>query len=77
MRPLFFITSLLSLLLSHSAHAESDLTCTITGVSEVSADGALEALAGEKNYYETAASAEFIVQRDKGLMMGRFVSNSG
>ena len=77
MRPLFFITSLLSLLLSHSAHAESDLTRTITCVSEVSADGALEALAGKKNYYETAASAEFIVQRDKGLMMGRFVSNSG
>lgn len=48
MRPLFFITSLLSLLLSHSAQAESDLTCTITGVSEVSADGALEALAGKK-----------------------------
>ncbi len=77
MRQLFFITSLLTLLFSHSAQAESDLTCTISGVSEVSAEGALEALAGKKNYYETAASAEFIVQRDKGVMMGRFVSNSG
>jgi hypothetical protein len=63
--------------MSHSAHAEIDLTCTITGVSEVSAEGTLEALAGKKNYYETVAGAEFIVQRDKGLMMGRFVSNSG
>lgn len=77
MRSLFFIIGLLTLLSSHSVQAESDLTCTITGVSEVSADGALEALVGKKNYYETAASAEFIVQRDKGLMMGRFVSNSG
>ena len=77
MRQLFFITSLLTLLFSHSTQAESDLTCIITGVSEVSAEGALEALAGKKNYYETAASAEFIVQRDKGVMMGRFVSNSG
>jgi uncharacterized protein YcnI len=77
MRQLFFITSFLTLLISYSVHAESDLTCTITGVSEVNAEGSLEALAGKKNYYETAASAEFIVQRDKGLMMGRFVSNSG
>jgi hypothetical protein len=77
MRQLFFITSLLTLLLSHSAQAENDLTCTITGVSEVSAEGTLEALAGKKNYYETVVGAEFIVQRDKGLMMGRFVSNSG
>jgi hypothetical protein len=53
MRQLFFITSLLTLLFSHLARAESDLTCTITGVSEVSADGALDALAGKKNYYET------------------------
>lgn len=77
MRQLFFFASLLTLLMSHSADAESDLTCTITGVSEVSAEGTLEALAGKKNYYETVAGAEFIVQRDKGLMMGRFVSNSG
>ena len=77
MRQLFFIASLLSLFASHSAYAESDLTCTVTGASEVSAEGALEALAGKKNYYETVVGAEFIVQRDKGLMMGRFVSNSG
>ena len=77
MRQLFFITSLFTLLMSHSVHAESDLTCTITGVSEVSAEGTLEALAGKKNYYETVVGAEFIVQRDKGVMMGRFVSNSG
>ena len=77
MRQLFFFASLLTLLMSHSARAESDLTCTIAGVSEVNAEGTLEALAGKKNYYETVAGAEFIVQRDKGLMMGRFVSNSG
>lgn len=59
-----------------AAHA-ADLNCTITGASEVTADGRLQALEGGKNYYETVAGAEFIVQRDKGLMMGRFVSNSG
>jgi hypothetical protein len=53
------------------------LTCTFSGASEISAEGTLEALAGKKNYYETVAGAEFIVQRDKGLMMGRFVNNSG
>jgi hypothetical protein len=63
--------------LSLSAQAAADLSCTITGVSEVTSEGSLDALAGQKNYYETAAGAEFIVQRDKGLMMGRFVSNSG
>ena len=63
--------------LSLSAQAAADLSCTITGVSEVTYEGSLDALAGQKNYYETAAGAEFIVQRDKGLMMGRFVSNSG
>jgi hypothetical protein len=57
--------------------AESDFNCTITGVSEVTADGHIEALAGKKNYYETAIGAEFIVQREKGLMAGRFVSNTG
>ena len=57
--------------------AESDFNCTITGVSEVTADGRIEALAGKKNYYETAIGAEFIVQREKGLMAGRFVSNAG
>ena len=60
-----------------SAQAASDLSCTITGASEVNSEGSLETLAGKKNYYETAAAAEFIVQRDKGLMMGRFVSNAG
>ena len=57
--------------------AESDFNCTITGVSEITADGHIEALAGKKNYYETAVGAEFIVQREKGLMAGRFVSNAG
>ncbi len=60
-----------------TAHAAGDLSCTISGASEVTADGKLEALAGAKNYYETVAGAEFIVQRDKGVMMGRFVSNAG
>ena len=72
--------SLAALLLLHlnlPAIAATDLSCTITGVSEVTAEGSLDALAGQKNYYETAAGAEFIVQRDKGLMMGRFVSNAG
>lgn len=55
----------------------ADLNCTITGASEVTADGHLDALEGKKNYYETVAGAEFIVQRDKGMMMGRFVSNAG
>lgn len=57
--------------------AATDLTCTINGASEVSAHGALEPLAGGKNYYETVAGAEFIVQRDTGQMMGRFVNNAG
>jgi hypothetical protein len=72
-----FLLATLLLNLSLSAQAASDLSCTITGVSEVSPEGSLEPLAGQKNYYETAAGAEFIVQRDKGLMMGRFVSNVG
>ncbi len=55
----------------------ADLNCTITGASEVTADGRLDALEGKKNYYETVTGAEFIVQRDKGMMMGRFVSNAG
>lgn len=59
------------------AFAESELSCTITGVSEIIADGSMEALAGKQNYYETAVGAEFIVQRDKGLMAGRFVDNMG
>lgn len=67
---------LLLLSLSLPVIAATDLTCTITGVAEVTADGSLAALAGQKNYYETAAGAEFIVQRDTGLMMGRFVSNA-
>jgi hypothetical protein len=57
-------------------HAASDLTCTIVGASEISATGTLDALAGGKNYYETVTGAEFIVQRDTGQMMGRFVNNA-
>lgn len=70
---------LLAILLavSVSAHAAGDLSCTITGASEVMADGSLNPLAGKKDYYETVAGAEFIVQRDSGTMMGRFVNNSG
>ena len=60
-----------------AAQAAGDLTCTISGASEVTPEGKLDALAGGKNYYETVAGAEFIVQRDKGTMMGRFVSNAG
>ena len=63
--------------LAPAAQAAGDLTCTISGASEVTPDGKLDALAGGKNYYETVAGAEFIVQRDKGTMMGRFVSNAG
>ena len=59
------------------ARAGTDLTCTINGASEISTSGALEALAGGKNYYESVAGAEFIVQRDTGQMMGRFVNNAG
>lgn len=67
-----------ALLLASSAlvHA-ADFNCTITGASEVTADGKLQALEGGKNYYETVAGAQFIVQREQGMMMGRFVSNSG
>jgi hypothetical protein len=71
------LSALVLLSLSLPVIAAGDLNCTITGVSEVTADGSLGALAGQKNYYETAAGAEFIVQRDTGLMMGRFVSNAG
>ncbi len=63
--------------LALSAHAAGDLTCTISGASEITPDGRLDALAGGKNYYENVGGAEFIVQRDKGVMMGRFVSNAG
>lgn len=77
MRQIVFTMSLLALMLCSPSHAESDLTCTFSGASEISAEGNLEALAGKKNYYETVAGAEFIVQREKGLMMGRFVNNSG
>ncbi len=68
---------LLLTMLANSAYAGSDLTCTITGVTELTANGELEPLAGKKNYYETAIGAQFIVQRDQGLMAGRFVSNAG
>lgn len=62
---------------SVAAHAAGDLNCTISGASEVTADGSLNPLAGKKDYYETVSGAEFIVQRDSGTMMGRFVNNSG
>jgi|GEM_PF-848773 len=69
---------LLALLVMCSvAHASGDLSCTIVGASEVAADGSLNPLAGKKNYYENVAGAEFIVQRESGTMMGRFVNNSG
>ncbi len=68
---------LFCLLLPLSVAHAADLNCTIAGASEVTADGRLQALEGGRNYYENVAGAEFIVQRDKGLMMGRFVSNSG
>ena len=60
-----------------SAQAAGDLNCTITGASEVTADGSLNPLQGKKDYYETVAGAEFIVQRESGTMMGRFVNNTG
>lgn len=65
-----------AVLLSYGPVAANELNCTITGASEVTGDGHLEALEGKKNYYETVAGAQFIVQRDKGVMMGRFVSNA-
>lgn len=77
MRPLITSFVLVAALQAVPSFAESDLSCTITGVSDIAADGQMEALAGKKNYYETAAGAEFIVQRDKGMMAGRFVSNAG
>lgn len=73
--PVALLAAMLGLL--SPARASTDLTCTISGASEISASGTLEALAGGKNYYETVAGAEFIVQRDTGQMMGRFVNNAG
>ena len=35
--------------------ADQEFNCTITGVSKITSDGHIEALAGKKNYYETAA----------------------
>ncbi len=64
-------------LASTCAVAAGDFSCTIVGASEVSTDGRLATLEGKKNYYETVTGAEFIVQRDTGMMMGRFVSNAG
>jgi len=77
MKKIYTYTLFLLTMLSSSAHAGSDLICTITGVTELTANGELEPLAGKKNYYETAIGAQFIVQRDQGLMAGRFVSNAG
>lgn len=73
--PATLLAAMLGLL--SPARASTDLTCTLSGASEISASGTLEALAGGKNYYETVAGAEFIVQRDTGQMMGRFVNNAG
>jgi hypothetical protein len=75
MRPLLTFALLITLI--GSAHAAGDLNCTINGASEVTADGNLNPLQGKKDYYETVAGAEFIVQRDSGTMMGRFVNNTG
>ena len=77
MKKIYTYTLFLLTLLVSTAHAGSDLNCTITGVTELTANGELESLAGKKNYYETAVGAQFIVQRDQGLMAGRFVSNAG
>lgn len=77
MRILGLLLFIFAIRLSVPAFAESDLSCTITGVSEISAEGHMEALAGKQNYYETAVGAEFVVQRDKGMMAGRFVDNMG
>jgi len=77
MKKIYTYTLFLLTLLASTAHAGSDLNCTITGVTELSANGELESLPGKKNYYETAVGAQFIVQRDQGLMAGRFVSNAG
>ena len=77
MKKNYTYTLLLLTILASTAHAGSDLNCTITGVTELTANGELESLAGKKNYYETAIGAQFIVQRDQGLMAGRFVSNAG
>ena len=77
MRILGSLLFIFAIQLSVPAFAESDLSCTITGVSEISAEGHMEALAGKQNYYETAVGAEFVVQRDKGMMAGRFVDNMG
>ena len=71
------LTLALLLAVSAAAYADGDLNCTIVGASEVTADGSLNPLAGKKDYYETVAGAEFIVQRESGTMMGRFVNNSG
>ena len=73
-----YFALLFVILASHTApvFAETDLYCTITGVSDITANGNMEALAGKKNYYETAVGAEFIVQREKGMMAGRFVDNT-
>lgn len=77
MKTLYSSVLLLLTMLASPVYAGSDLSCTITGVSELTANGELEPIAGKKNYYETAIGAQFIVQRDQGLMAGRFVSNAG
>jgi hypothetical protein len=77
MKNLYAYALFLLSILAIPAHAGNDLSCTITGVSELTANAELEALAGKKNYYETAVGAQFIVQRDQGFMAGRFVSNAG
>ncbi len=69
----------LPLLLSvlSSAAGAAEFHCTISGAAEVRPDGRLQALEGGQNFYETVSGAEFIVQRESGMMMGRFVSNGG
>ena len=75
--PVRYTLMLVTIFLLTPARAGTDLTCTISGASEVSASGTLEALAGDGFIVILAAGAEFIVQRDTGQMMGRFVNNAG
>lgn len=74
---ILFVAGLIASVFTLPAQAATEFTCKIAGASEIAPDGTLVPLAGGKNYYETAVGAEFIVQRDTGLMMGRFVNNAG
>lgn len=77
MPPVLVRAALPLLLALPAAAGATEFHCTIAGASEVRPDGRLEALEGGQNFYETASGAEFIVQRESGMMMGRFVSNGG